>query len=555
MPRTLIVSFRLTEGREQVLRQLPGAGPDTDVCCAPAELPCLDGYAGALVDGAAELPADWVSALHRWVERGGCLVAIGTGSSGPAPTAGAELFSPHGGSGGAGEWMVKVIAPGHPTTARVPAEFPLTDRFQPLRPGPDTEVLLAVNVAYRDEPAVVSRTLGAGSITTSGLGNDLGALANPDLALVLGRCLSSAHSTASPHRIVGLGIVGYGPYGGMGRWHGLAARATPGLELVAACDPDAGRRKAAEADFPGLRAYATVEEMAADDDVEAVIVATPPVSHAALAMTLLRAGKHVALEKPMCLTLSEADQLMALAGAQGRTLTVNQNRRWDPDYLAIRRVLAEGLLGELFSMETFVGGFEHPCRAWHSEASISGGAVYDWGSHHLDWALQLMGSPPATVTAHGHKRVWRDVTNLDQVRVHLSWEDGREAEFIQSDVAAVRKPKFYLQGTAGTLVGHYRPLSFERIEAGLGYECETAHHAEAPVELTLVRYQSGWGLTETRLPPLPQRRYGFHRNLADHLLRGELLAVTPESVRPVIAVIEAAGRSAAAGGDPVRLDL
>jgi predicted dehydrogenase len=334
----------------------------------------------------------------------------------------------------------------------------------------------------------------------------------------------------------------------MGQRHGAAAEATDGLEMVAACDPDPARRKAAEADFPSLRAHASLEELAADEGVEVEVVATPPASHASIASFLLQAGKHVVIEKPMCLTVSEADMLIAEAGAAGRALTVNQNRRWDSDFRAIQRVLGEGLLGELFCVETFVGSFEHPCRAWHSEQSISGGAVYDWGSHHLDWALALMDGPPATVTAHGHKRVWHDVTNLDQLRVNLTWADGREAQFVQSEVAAILRPKFYLQGTAGTLVGHYRQIRSERVDPVRGYVAETAHHAEAPAELVLVRHEPGWGLTETRLPPMPELAHPFHRNLADHLLLGEPLAVTPESVRQVTMVMEAATASARAGG-------
>lgn len=599
-PRYLIASRSPEQARRKALAELCGpngaGGPTTDftfagVASAPSD---LDRYDGVVLDGPHEPDAH---ALHQWVEQGGSLLVVAPGKR-----------PRH------GEWMVKVSAPDHPCTARLPAELAVTCDFQPVDAGPDAAVLLSVSIGLRDEPAAVTQAVGAGRITTTGLtagivaGCESGQW-HPDVALVLGRLLrrlsagapardarvtdarvpahasagtrDNGHSGATgratptpgakpgrpaarpavapsrpdPDRTIGMGIVGYGPYGGMGQLHGLAARATRGLELVAACDSDPSRRKAAEDDFPGLRAHASLAELLTDDDVGLVVVATPPVSHAGIATAALRAGKHVAMEKPMCLTLAEADQLAALASERHLTLTVNQNRRWDPDFRAIQKVLATGLLGELFCLETFVGSFEHPCRAWHSEESVSGGAAYDWGSHHLDWALQLMGSPPATVSAHGHKRVWRDVTNLDQIRVHLTWADGREAEFVQSDVAAVRKPKFYLQGTAGTLVGHYRPFTTQRIEAGRGYVAETPHHAEAPAELTLARYEPGWGLTQSTLPALAPLDYPFHRNLADHLLLGEPLAVTPESVRPVIAVLEAASRSAAAGGDPVALSL
>ncbi len=297
-----------------------------------------------------------------------------------------------------------------------------------------------------------------------------------------------------------------------------------------------------------MRSYASASELVTDDDVEVAFVAAPPALHASLTLDLLRAGKHVVCEKPLCLTVAEADQIIRTAAASDRVLTVYQNRRWDPDFVAVRRAVETGLLGDVFNVETFVGGFEHPCRTWHSDTAVSGGAGYDWGSHHVDWVLLLLGGAPRVVQAHGHKRVWHDVTNVDQLRVRMTWGDGREAEFFQSDIAAVRRPKFYVQGTAGTLVGRYRMVTFEHIEPGRGYVAREAHHAEAPAELLLARYESGYGISETRLPPAAGHPFAFHRNLADHLHLGEPLAVTPASVRRVIAVLEAAQRSSHDGG-------
>src|SRR5438445_28778 len=330
------------------------------------------------------------------------------------------------------------------------------------------------------------------------------------------------------------------------------------LGAVAGPEPPPGeyfaRRKAAETDFPGVRTYAAVSELVSDDDVEVALVATPPAHHVALTLTLLRAGKHVACEKPLCLTVAEADQIIATAAASRRMLTVHQNRRWDSDFVALRRAVGAGLLGEIFNVETFVGGYAHPCRTWHSDTAVSGGAGYDWGSHHVDWVLQLLTGTPRVVQAHGHKRVWHDVTNHDQIRVRMTWPDGREAEFLQSDIAAVRRPKFYVQGTAGTLVGSYRTITLEHIEPGRGYVATQAHHAEAPADLVLARYESGYGISETRLPPAVEQPFAFHRNLADHLHLGEPLAITPASVRRVISVLEAAQRSSTRGGAAVAIE-
>lgn len=518
----------------------PGAGP-----------PSPGGYCGVVVVGDGRtLDASWVTSLCTWVGSGGALLALGAPSP-DAPAAWRDLLGADAtGRHPAGEWFAKV-APGAPHLAvRAPAEIPVGGPLETLAPRPGTTPVIHVSVGFQDAVAVAHRRVGKGSVTVSGLGTGSGAPASPDLSLILGRAL---RGPARPEEPIGVAVAGYGPYGGMGRYHGLAAEATPGLELVASCDPDPGRRKAAEEDFPNSRAYASVDELCADPAVSVVVVASPPSSHGGIAMALLRAGKHVVCEKPLCFTLAEADALFAAAEQQGVVLTVHQNRRWDRDFRTVRKVVAAGLLGELFNMETFVGGFEHPCRAWHSEESISGGAAYDWGAHHLDWALELIGGWPVTVSAHGHKRVWHDVTNLDQVRVRLAWEDGREAEFVHSDVAAIRRPKFYLQGTEGTLVGHYRTVTVEKIDAGQGYVAEKAHHAEAPAELILARYHSGAGLSETRLPLVDGERFAFHRNLADHLHRGEPLAVTPQAARRVVSLLEAATASAGDGGRPVVL--
>src|SRR5262245_63438122 len=117
----------------------------------------------------------------------------------------------------------------------------------------------------------------------------------------------------------------------MGYHHGLGISRTEGLELVAVVDPNLERRKAAETDFPGLRTYAAVSELVSDDDVEVAFVATPPAHHVALTLALLRAGKHVACEKPLCLTVEEADQIIGTAAQSQRMLTVHQNRRWDSE--------------------------------------------------------------------------------------------------------------------------------------------------------------------------------------------------------------------------------
>ena len=206
-----------------------------------------------------------------------------------------------------------------------------------------------------------------------------------------------------------------------------------------------------------------------------------------------------------------------------------------------------GRLGELFHVETFVGGYDHPCNFWHSDAEVSGGAIYDWGSHDLDWVLDLLPQPVEWVSATAHKRVWHDVTNADHTRVLLHFADGVEAEFTHSDLAAARKPKFYLLGTRGALVGDWqqeRVLS--RSPVGLVAEDRFAV-SDAPAALSLLGADGSRTALPLAVPPVSP----FHRELADQLLSGWPMSVTPQGSRRGIAVMQAATASTADGGRPV----
>jgi predicted dehydrogenase len=516
----------------------------------PAE---LSAFSAVILDGEqSKLVDDDIARLSGYVEDGGRVLALDAATAGePALTALLGVRSEE--RQPLAEYFAMLREPTHALLRHIRDEFAVIDAFAPLQ-GINGSIspLAEVSVHFRNRLVMAEHRIGSGSVVTSALGGSSRAFESPELVTVLRRALRRQNEGPGLPDL-GVAIVGYGPLGGMGYTHGLGVRATDGLALAAICDTNGARLASAHEEFEEARLYGSVDEVAADPDVHVAIVATPPSTHFALALQLLRAGKHVVVEKPLCFSIVEADELIDTAIANGLAVTVNQNRRWDADFLTIRRAIAAGQLGDVFNVETFVGSFEHPCREWHSESSISGGAEFDWGAHYIDWTLQLLGGKPRLVYANGHKRVWQDVTNLDQVRVRMLWDDGREAEFLHSDVAAVRRPKFYIQGTEGTLVGHYRPLVSERVEPGRGYVREESHHAEAPADLTLVRYEAlGGGLREQHLALVAPEPFSFYRNLADHLLYNDpSLAVSHQSMRDLISVLEAAHQSAERGGRPM----
>jgi scyllo-inositol 2-dehydrogenase (NADP+) len=328
--------------------------------------------------------------------------------------------------------------------------------------------------------------------------------------------------------------VGFLAYGAIGHEHSQAVRSVPGWELTAVCDVNPERIAAAQELAPAAQGFSDATEMLDSGLVDLVVVSTPPNTHYDWARAALERGIHVVLEKPMALTAAQCDEVLALAQAKGLTLVVYQNRRFDADYVTMRRLIREGAIGELFSFEGFVGGYSRPCDYWHSDADVSGGAIFDWGSHYLDQMLDLLGPDISHVTGVNHKRHWHHVTNADHAEVTLTYQDGRQARFINSDLSAARRPKFYALGTAGAIVGDWDPAAEPAV-------------ADLPARLTL--HVPGAAPVEIALDsPTP---YAFHQHLAAFLASGDPMEVMPQQSRNVVAVMEAAEESARVGSTPV----
>ncbi len=406
----------------------------------------------------------------------------------------------------------------------------------------DVEVLVTANLAFRDYP--VCTWYPTARLGTVLLGGDPEVWQQREL-LRLVRHVGLAAAQHSDGKDVRVAMVGYGA---IGHEHALAVDAVPGLSLRAVSDLDPARLAVARSVSTDVTTYTDSDALLADESVDLVVVSTPPSSHADWALRALRAGKHVVLEKPMALTTAECDEVLGTADDLDRLVVVYQNRRFDRDYLVMRRLVREGAIGELFHLESFVGGYGHPCNYWHSDAAVSGGAIFDWGSHFLDQVLDLMPGEISHVSAANHKRRWHDVTNADHSRVTVHFADGREAEFIHSDLAAASKPKWLALGTAGAIRGDWRS---ERVvgRTAIGTLAEDVlATADSPAALSL--HHPDGSVTALAVPPAPA--YAFHRELADHLLRGLPMTVQAAHSRAVVALMEAAESSAVAGSTPVR---
>jgi predicted dehydrogenase len=477
---------------------------------------------------------------------GGWLGLVGAGPK-PLP----EIFGAQlGPAGPECELRIRFDDARHPLAVRLPETIYVAGCFQPLAIVDDrTSLILYTDWLYSHVPVLVERRAGAGVAACT----TLQAYDHPIVQQILYRLLRRLAGRLPINQTLAVGILGYPP--SVGQAHAMGVTTTPGLRLHAACDLNPDRLSRAGQDFPELKTYSSAEQLADDPAVDVVIVATPPNTHASLCLQMMAAGKHVVCEKPLVLTLAETNALLAMAEKHKVHLSCHQNRRWDVDYLSIKMALNEGLIGDLFYLETFVGGFQHPCGYWHSHAAISGGTAYDWGGHYLDWLVSLIPEKVVAVVGTRQKRVWHDITNADQERIHIRFAGGQEAEFMHSDIAAVRKPKWYLLGTRGAIVGHWREVSTYEIDPVVYFHRQEIPPTEMPPDLTLYSRHHSGQLTTQHLAVPKRQHFPFHRNLADHLLTGEpIVAPVEDSVR-VVAILEAAARSADKNGSVEVLDV
>lgn len=151
----------------------------------------------------------------------------------------------------------------------------------------------------------------------------------------------------------------------------------------------------AQEKYPSVKTYRTLEELLSDEAIELVVVNTPSVTHYDYAKQCLQAGKNVIVEKPFTATVEEGEELIKLAKEKGVMLSVYQNRRYDSDYKALKKVVDEKLLGDLIEAEFHYDRFtEQLSYKAHKETPTPGvGVLYDLGAHLIDQALQLFGMP------------------------------------------------------------------------------------------------------------------------------------------------------------------
>ncbi|RBI64790.1 oxidoreductase, partial [Xanthomonas oryzae pv. oryzae] len=244
-----------------------------------------------------------------------------------------------------------------------------------------------------------------------------------------------------------LAVVGYGYVGRT--FHAPLIASTPGLQLHSVVS---SKPQQPQADFPGINVVADLDSALADPALDAVVLATPNQTHAPFALQALAAGKHVLVDKPFALDVAQAQQMVDAANAAGRIISVFQNRRWDADFLTVRRLIEEGQLGDVMEFHSHFDRYRPQIRdRWRESESPGAGLWYDLGPHLLDQALQLFGVPQGIGADLQRQR--DQARSVDYFHVTLHYPRLR-AILHAGSLVADSSLRFAVHGTRGSYLKH-----------------------------------------------------------------------------------------------------
>ncbi|PCJ60866.1 MAG: dehydrogenase [Planctomycetota bacterium] len=322
-----------------------------------------------------------------------------------------------------------------------------------------------------------------------------------------------------------VGVVGYGGAFNMGKGH-LNEMKHAGMTPIAVVEIDAARRKVAEEEFPGIETYSSVSQMLKKSEVNLVTLITPHNTHAKLALECLSAGRHVVSEKPLAITTAECDSMIKKAKQKNLMLSTYHNRHWDGCILtAKKQIQKQKLIGDIYKVEAHMGAYGQPGDWWRSSKSISGGILYDWGVHLLEYSLQLIQSEITEVSGYAKKgfwagkTAWKKDTNEDEALATVRFKNGTWLNLCVTTLDSNPKPgQIEITGTKGSY-----------IMTGTDY--------------TIVQHRSGKKIV-TSGKNIANKWDEYYKDISSHLSKGTKLTITPEWSRRPIHILDLANKSA-----------
>ncbi|MDT0174993.1 oxidoreductase [Pantoea sp. RRHST58] len=331
-----------------------------------------------------------------------------------------------------------------------------------------------------------------------------------------------------------VGLIGYGF--ASKTFHAPLIAGTPDVELAAISSSDEGK---VHADWPQVTVVADPQALLEDPSLQLIVIPTPNDTHFPLAKAALNAGKHVVVDKPFTVTLSQARELDALAKAKGLLLSVFHNRRWDSDFLTLKQLLKEGTLGDVRYFESHFDRFRPEVRQrWREMKGAGSGIWYDLGPHLLDQALQLFGAPVAINVDMAEMRPGAQTT--DYFHATLTYPQ-RRVVLHASMLVAAESPRYVVHGMRGSYVKYGLDPQEDRLKAGDFPPAEEWGYDMRDGVLTLA---DGEGVKEETLMTQPGNYPAYYAAVRDAINGRGNNPVTAEEAIQVMELIELGLQSA-----------
>lgn len=291
----------------------------------------------------------------------------------------------------------------------------------------------------------------------------------------------------------------------------------------------------------GIFTYDSYEAMLADETVDIILIATPNHLHHDLAIAAMRAGKHVLCEKPVTPSSAELEDILKVAKETGKIFYPRQNRRWDKDYLVVKKIFEEKLVGNVFNIESRVHGSRGIPGDWRGVKEYGGGMMLDWGVHLLDRLAMMV---PEKIT-----KVFCSMTNItnkecdDGFKMHMTYESGLTAVVEVGTCNFINLPLWYVAGDQGTAKINGWDMTGEMVRLK-SWEDKDATPILAGEGLTKTMAPRQENSTEVLpLPDLDYDRNELYSNLVD-VVNGEAEQIVKgEEALRVLKLMEAAFES------------
>jgi scyllo-inositol 2-dehydrogenase (NADP+) len=333
-------------------------------------------------------------------------------------------------------------------------------------------------------------------------------------------------------------IVGYGLSGRY--FHAPFLHVQPGFKVIKVLER---KGKTSKELFPKAEVVRDLESIINDPKIELVVIATPNNFHYSMAKNCLRKGKHVVIEKPFTLSSSEADELITLADKKKLKIFVYHNRRWDGDFLTIRKLLKSGALGEVNEFEAHFDRYRPKLttRLWREEEKSGGGVLYDLGSHLIDQTLQLFGVPDKLMAVIESQRKTSNVD--DYFRLVLSY---KKMKVILTAGMLVKDPgpRYIIHGIIGSFVKYGIDPQEDELRKGILPDSE-AWGIEEPDKWGLITIDYADMNVHGSVETEPGNYMEFYNNVYNVLTKKAVMVIKPAEARNVIRIIELARESSA----------